>query len=272
VSERVRFSINLSILYTEVPFLERFERAARAGFGAVEFWWPPADALPELVAAVEDAGLEVVLFNFDAGDMAAGDRGLVNDPNRERAFREHVPRALELAEQLRCPRLNALVGVALPGEDLGDQLARARSHVAWAADQAREIGAAVLIEALNTIENGPYLLSNTAAAAAFVESTERVNVQLQYDVYHMQRMEGNITDNIRKHVDRIGHIQVADAPGRNEPGTGEINFDYVLRVIDELDYDGWVGLEYRPAGGSTDESLAWLPRDLRLPAAPEAPQ
>jgi hydroxypyruvate isomerase len=259
----MRFSVNVSLLYTEHPFLERFEHVARAGFQAVEFWWPPPGALPGLVAAVEDAGLEVPLFNFYAGDMPAGDRGLLSDPEREGEFREHVPRALELAEQLSCKRLNALVGLRMEGEDAAVQLERTRVNVAWAAEQAEAIGASVLIEALNTIDNGPYLISSTAAAAAFADSVGRPNVELQYDVFQMQRMEGNLTETLTEYMPRIGHIQIADVPGRHEPGSGEIAFDHVLGAIGAAGYEGWVGLEYRPSRDSTDESLAWLPAGAR---------
>jgi hydroxypyruvate isomerase len=259
----MRFSVNVSLLYTEHPFLERFAHVARAGFQGVEFWWPPPEALPGLVAAVEDADLEVALFNFYAGDMPAGDRGLLSDPGREGEFREQVPRALELAEQLNCKRLNALVGLRVAGEDAAAQLERARSNVAWAAEQAEAIGATVLIEALNTIDNGPYLISSTAAAAAFADSVGRPNVELQYDVFQMQRMEGNLTETLTEHMHRIGHIQIGDLPGRHEPGTGEINFDHVLGAIDAAGYGGWVGLEYRPSGESTDDSFAWLPPERR---------
>jgi hydroxypyruvate isomerase len=259
----VRFSINLSLLFADVPFLERFARAAEAGFDAVEFWWPTGISLPDLAAAVEEAGVDVAMFNFDGGDMASGERGYLNDPEREGLFREHVSVALELAARLGCDRINALVGVAREGEAVADQLARSGANVAWAAEQAARSGVTVLVEALNTFENGPYLLTRTAAAAAFVDSVGQPNVKLQYDAYHMQRMEGNLSANLGEHVDRIGHIQIADSPGRNEPGTGEINFDYVLGVIESSDYDGWVGLEYRPSTGSTEASLGWLPRERR---------
>jgi hydroxypyruvate isomerase len=259
----MRFSVNISMLYTEHPFLDRFEHVARAGFQAVEFWWPPPEALPDLASAVEDANLNVATFNLYGGHLEQGERGVLSDPHREAEFREHLPHALALADRLRCRRLHALVGIGVEGEDNGERLERARSNVAWVADQAGEIGATVLIEALSTMDIGPYLITSTPAAVAFVESVDRPNVKLQYDVYHMQRMEGNLTSTIAEHVHRIGHIQIADAPGRNEPGTGEINFDHVLRTIDAVGYDGWVGLEYRPSSGSTDASLAWLPRDRR---------
>lgn len=195
--------------------------------------------------------------------MPAGDRGLLNDPARRQAFRDNVPVALELARRIGCTRLNALVGVEVPDLGRAEQLELARENVAWAADQAAAIGADVLIEAVNTIENGPYLLSRTDAAADFARSVGRANVRLLYDVYHMQRMEGNLAATIAEHLPDIAHIQIADSPGRGEPGTGEIDFGFLLARIEELGYDGWIGLEYRPSHGSTEESLDWLPVEAR---------
>ncbi|RDI73254.1 Hydroxypyruvate isomerase [Gaiella occulta] len=195
--------------------------------------------------------------------MPAGDRGLLNDPARRQEFRDNVPVALELARRIGCTRLNALVGVEVPDLGRAEQLELARENVAWAADQAAAIGADVLIEAINTIENGPYLLSRTDAAADFARSVGRANVRLLYDVYHMQRMEGNLAATIAEHLPDIAHIQIADSPGRGEPGTGEIDFGFLLARIEELGYDGWVGLEYRPSHGSTEESLDWLPLEGR---------
>jgi hydroxypyruvate isomerase len=254
----MKFSANVSILFKEVPFLERFERAARAGFSGVEFWWP-AEPLDEVEAAIAAAGVSVALFNFDAGDMPAGDRGLLSDHDRQHAFRANVPVALELAGRLGCPRLNALVGVERAPGERERQLALAAENVAWAADQAAPQGVEVLIEAVNTFENGPYLLSTTRQAAAFVAAVDRPNVKLQYDAYHMQRMEGNLVATITEHASRIAHIQVADSPGRGEPGTGEINYPFVLDAIEALGYDGWIGLEYNPTTAATEDSLGWLP-------------
>ena len=259
----MRYSVNVSILFTEVPFLERFARARDAGFTAVELWWPRGEDLAATRAAIEDAGVDVVLMNFDAGDMPAGHRGLISDPDRQAEFRENVPVALELARAVGCTKLNALAGHELPALDRDAQLELARENVRFAADAAAEQGAEVLIEAVNTIENGPYLLSRTAAAADFVRAIGRANVRLQYDAYHMQRMEGNLVATIERHLDAIAHVQVADSPGRGHPGTGEINFDYVLGRLEELGYDGHVGLEYKPPEGDTEASLSWLPRELR---------
>jgi hydroxypyruvate isomerase len=259
----MRFCANVSILFKEVPFLERFGRARRAGFSAVEFWWPAGEDLGEVDAAIGGAGLEVALFNFDAGDMPGGDRGLLSDPDRQNQFRENVPVALELAQRLGCRKLNALVGQEIRGTSREEQLELARENVAWAAGRAAEYGVTVLVEAVNTFENGPYLLHTTRDAADFLRSVGAANVKLQYDFYHMQRMEGNLAANVREHFAEIGHVQVADSPARGEPGTGEIHYPYVLGVLEELGYDGYVGLEYNPTTEKTEESFAWIPESLR---------
>jgi hydroxypyruvate isomerase len=255
----MRFSANLSILFKDSPFLDRFDRAARAGFDAVEFWWPSGEDLADVEAAIRDSGVEVVLFNFDAGDMPSGDRGLLSDPDRQGVFRANVPVALEFAERIGCRQLNALVGVELPGYAREEQLALAAENLKWAAREAAATTARILVEAVNTFENGPYLVSRTAEALALIDAAGEPNLALQYDVYHMQRMEGNLAATIRGHHDRIAHVQIADSPGRGEPGTGEINFSYLFAVLEEVGYAGHIGLEYVPITTTTEESLGWMP-------------
>jgi hydroxypyruvate isomerase len=270
----MRFSANLSLLFADVPFADRFEAAANAGLEAVEFWWPgDADArqAPELASAL---GLDIAMFNFNAGDMASGDRGLLSDPDRQAEFRANVPIALEIARRANCTRLNALVGTSLDGLAREEQLRLAAENIGWAADEAQASGVTILIEAVNTFENGPYLLASTAEAAQFLERVGRENVRLQYDAYHMQRMEGNITQNLRDHIDRIGHVQIADSPDRGEPGTGEIDYRWVLSELERLGYDGFVGLEYKPSGGP-DHTMQSLRRFSELgfwTASGEAPR
>ena len=259
----MRFSANVSILFKEVPFLERFGRAREAGFSAVEFWWPSGEDLGEVERAIGDAGLSVALFNFDAGDMPSGDRGLVSDPERAEQFRENMPVALGLARRLGCRRMNVLVGHEKDGMGREEQLALARENVAFAADAAREADVTVMVEAVNTFENGPYLLYTTGQAVEFVKGVGRENVKIQHDFYHMQRMEGNLVATLRDNIGYIGHVQVADSPGRGEPGTGEIHYPYVLAELEDLGYEGYVGLEYNPATGTTEESFGWLPEELR---------
>ncbi|HTZ28939.1 MAG TPA: TIM barrel protein [Streptosporangiaceae bacterium] len=248
------FAANLSMLWADLPLAERFERAAGAGFGAVELWWPgdaAARMLPELTTRWN---LRLVLLNFDGGDMPAGDRGLAADPGRRDYLRAHVPDALAIAAQCGCPRLNLLVGLRQDRYSEAEQLACARDNVAWAADRAAE----VTIEALNPTDNGPCLLTTTRAAAAFVAAVGRPNLRLQYDAYHMQRTEGDLTATLDAHWDLIGHIQIADVPGRHEPGTGEINYPFLLGHIAAKGYQGAIGAEYHPSTARTEDSLGWL--------------
>jgi hydroxypyruvate isomerase len=220
--------------------------------------WPGTEELPAVERVVADTGLDVALFNFDGGDMAAGDRGLLSDPARHERFRENVPVALELAARIGCTRLNALVGVRLPEVQRKTQLQLARENVAWAAERARAQGASIMIEAINSYENGPYLLDTTAKAVGFLDAVAADNVLLQYDVYHMQRMEGNLADTISRLLPRIGHVQIADPPSRGEPGTGELNYRFILDLLERSGYDGWVGLEYNPSTTRTEDSLGWI--------------
>ena len=259
----MRFSVNVSILFKEVPLLERFGRAAESGFSAVEFWWPSGEDLGEVERAVKDAGLTVALFNFDAGDMPGGERGLAGDTARQDQFRENVPVALELARALECEKMNVLVGHEIEGMDREEQLAVARENVAFAAEMAEAAGVTVMVEAVNTFENGPYLLYTTEQAVELVRSVGRDNVKIQHDFYHMQRMEGDLVSKLRTYIDYVGHVQIADSPGRGEPGTGEIYYQFVLAQLEDLGYDGYVGLEYNPATASTEESFDWLPKELR---------
>jgi hydroxypyruvate isomerase len=253
-----RFSANLSFLFKEMPFPQRFRGAADSGFRGVEFFWPGVEEVDAVARAVADTGLEVALFNFDAGDMAAGDRGLAGDPDRVEEFRGNVPVALELAARVGCSRLNALVGLHRAGFERTAQLELARENVAWAAEQARAQGATIMIEPINRRDNGDVLLETSSDAIAFIESTGADNVQLQYDVYHMQRVEGNLAETISTLLPRIGHVQIADSPSRAEPGTGEVNFGFVLGLLDRSGYGGWVGLEYNPSTSTTEESLGWI--------------
>jgi hydroxypyruvate isomerase len=255
----VKFCANVSILFKDAPFLERFERAAAAGFTAVEFWWPAGERLDEVEDAIRSAGLQVALFNLDAGDMPAGDRGLLSDPDRAPAFRENVPVALDLARRLGCGRLNALVGLERSPAERDAQMALAAENVRFAADETRPHGIDITIEAVNTFENGPYLVHTTRQAAAFIDAVDRPNVRIQWDAYHMQRMEGNLVATFTEFAPRIAHVQIADSPGRGEPGTGEINYPFVLDAIEAAGYQGWIGLEYNPTTATTEESLGWMP-------------
>jgi hydroxypyruvate isomerase len=256
------FDLNVSIVLKDLPFLERLDRAAALGFGAVEFWWPASEDLRAIAQRIADTGLAVALFNFDGGSIAQGERGLLNDPARQEQVRANVPAALELAQTLGCPRLNALVGNALEHQPREEQLAFAAEQLAWICEQAKQAGLEVLVESLNSWESPRYLLTNTRDTLAFLDSVGADNLKYQYDLYHMQRMEGNLVATIREQLARIGHIQIADSPGRGQPGTGELNFPFIFEAIDSAGYAGFVGLEYNPQG-SVEASLEWLPRAAR---------
>ena len=218
----LRFDVNISFLLNEVPFLERFERAASLGFGAVEFQWPGDENLAAIEVLVRETGLHVVLMNIDAGDMARGERGFLNDTSRKEWVHTRASKAIEFAKQIGCPRLNALVGNSLPGQNRAEQFDQVRENLAWISDQAATAGIGIVVEALNSFENPSYLLTNTRNTLALLSEVNRPNLKYQYDIYHMQRMEGNLIATLGEHIEWIGHIQIADPPGRHEPGTGEI--------------------------------------------------
>jgi hydroxypyruvate isomerase len=258
----LQFNLNVSIVLQEYPFLQRFDHAARAGFGAVEFWWPDGED-PHMVAQrIRDAGLHVTMFNFDAGNLAAGERGFLNDPERQADFRANVPVALEFADRIGCTKINALAGHWHANEDRAAQLDRVCDNLQWAAEQARAAGVTVLVEALNTWDNGAVIFSTTRDTLRCLDQMGTPNLRYQYDVYHMQRMEGNIVATLREQIAQIGHIQVADVPHRHQPGTGELNYRYIFAALDELAYSGSIGLEYVP-WGTSEGSFAWLPPDRR---------
>jgi hydroxypyruvate isomerase len=252
-----RFAANLTMLFTEYPFGERCDRAAAAGFRAVEVLFPYGEDVPGLVSALQRNGLELVLFNLPVGDFAAGERGLANDPGRVGEFRDGVARALEVAAATGCRRMNCLTGLVRPGVAIDAQRATAAENLAWAAEEAARAGVRVMVEPLNPTDAPGFLVPTTGAALALLDEAGHPNLALQYDVYHAQRAEGDLTATIGRLARRIGHVQIADSPDRHQPGTGEINYPFVLEAIDEVGYDGWVSLEYRPLGG-TEASLGWL--------------
>ncbi len=263
----LRFAANLSMLWREVPFLERFARAREAGFAAVEFLWPRGEDLEAVVEAVRASGLQVVLHNMDAGDIAAGERGYANDPARQEEWRERFLEALALARRLGCPRINCLVGNALPDLPRELQWAVVLENFRWALPRVQEAGVTLMVEALNPIESPRYLLHRTADSLALLRALGfPPQVKIQYDIYHMQRSEGNLIATIHEVFPHIGHIQIADPPGRHQPGTGEIAWGRVLGALESLGYAGYIGLEYVPLGG-TEESLRWLPPGKRREAA-----
>lgn len=258
----IKVDINISILFKEYPFTERFAQAARSGFEAVEFYWGKDHDAKAIANAVLDNSLSVAAFNLDAGDLQTGDRGLLNDPERERQMRDNVPVAFELAQKVDCKKLTALAGNLRPGEEREKQIDRIRENLQWICEEASGAGITIMVEAINAFDNKLYPFTNTADTLAFLSSVNATNLEYLYDIYHMQRMEGNIIATLEKYVERIGHIQIADSPLRHHPGTGEINYRRVFEAIEKCDYQGSVGLEYI-ANGSTEEDLSWLPREHR---------
>ncbi|MFI5046694.1 MAG: hydroxypyruvate isomerase family protein [Acidimicrobiia bacterium] len=256
----MRLAANLSMLWSADPFADRFASAARAGFDAVELWWPGDEDAHRLPGLTRALGVQLAALNFDAGDMPAGDRGLLSDPSAHDRFRAHVPDALEIAAACGCRRMNALVGLRDERYPRDEQLDCARAHLRWMAPLAERHGVIVLIEAVNSFENGPYLLPTTEEADDFVRSCALDNVRLLYDAYHRARQGGDVFTGLDAAWDIVAHVQIADCPGRNEPGTGDVDYERFFADLRGRGYDGFVGLEYRPTDGDTERSLAWFQR------------
>lgn len=253
----LQFAANLTLLYPDCPFLERFARAAESGFRAVEFQLPYAFSHDEVAQAAFDAGLRVVLFNLPSGDWQHGERGIAVLPDRMGEFRDGVTQAIAYAQRLDCDRLNCLAGIRPTGlsQDEADRVLV--ENLTYAADQLARVGRRLMVEPVNTFDIPGFHLSTTAHTLRVLDQVNRPNVFIQYDIYHMQRMQGELVGTFERLQSRIGHIQIADTPGRHEPGTGEIAYDFVFRALEEHGYDGWIGLEYNPAG-VTEEGLHWL--------------
>jgi hydroxypyruvate isomerase len=252
-----KFSANLTLLFTEVDFLDRFERAARAGFKAVEYMFPYPYSPDQLKDTLRQHGLQQVLFNLPAGDWDKGERGIALMSDRVDEFKDGVEKAITYAKALGCPRVNCLVG--FPPAGAGPEKARATlvSNLRYAARRLQKEGVQLLVEALNNRDFPNFYLTRTSDALSLLADVASTNLFMQYDIYHMQVMEGNLTDTIRQNLKTIGHIQLADNPGRHEPGTGEINFTNLFRFIDEAGYAGYIGAEYRPAA-KTEDGLDWV--------------
>ena len=248
-----KLAANLSTLFPEVPFLDRFAAAARAGFRYVEYQFPYEWNAGEVARRARDAGLQVVLHNLPAGDFARGERGIACLPGREREFRDSVQKAIAYAREAGCPRLNCLAGLA-PAD--GAHFAVLVENVRYAARQLGAAGMSLVIEAINTRSVPGFFLSRSAQALEVLNAAGEGNAFLQYDFFHMQIMEGDLARSVERLLPRIGHIQLADVPGRNEPGSGEINYDFLLGHLDAIGYSGWVGCEYNPRG-DTVEGLKW---------------
>lgn len=252
-----KFAANLGFLFTEVPLAERLGQAAAAGFPAVEIPVPYTIAPQDLARRADAAGLEVALINLPAGNWDAGERGIACHPDRIAEFRDGVGRAIDYARALRCPRANCLAGIAPAGVGepvLHKTLVENLRHAAQAFDRA---GLTLLIEPISTRAIPGFFLNTSARALAIMDEVGAPNLKLQYDIFHMQVMEGDLAMTLQRELARIGHVQFADVPGRHEPGTGEINFPFLFGWLDSIGYAGWVGAEYTPTRG-TGASLAWL--------------
>jgi len=254
-----RFAANLTMLFNEVPFLDRFERAAQAGFQAVEFLFPYAWPAEEIRQRLDANGLQLVLHNLPAGDWDAGERGIACHPDRVEEFRAGVGRAVAYAQALGVGQLNCLAGKAPAG--VPDAVLRSTfvANLRYAASELAAAGLKLLVEPINTFDIPGFYLNRTEQAIALLDEVGAANAFVQYDLYHAQRMEGELTATLRKHLARIAHIQLADNPGRNEPGTGEINYAFLFAELDRIGYSGWIGCEYKPAT-TTEAGLGWRQR------------
>jgi hydroxypyruvate isomerase len=254
-----RFAANLSMMYTEHAFLDRFAAAAADGFTAVEYLFPYAYPAPQLRGLLDGNGLQQALFNAPPGDFDAGERGIASLPGREAEFRDGFDRALEYAQTLGCPRVHVMGGLVPAGADRDERLAVYRDNLAWAAERAAAPGVDVLIEPINQRDMPGYLLSLQDEAHQIVRKVGAPNLKVQLDLYHCQITEGDLTMRLRSDLPtgRVGHLQIAGVPDRHEPDVGELAISHLFGVIDELGFDGWIGCEYRPGAG-TSEGLGWI--------------
>ena len=251
-----RFAANLTMLFTEHPFLDRFEHAAKAGFEAVEFLFPYAFGADEIRQRLQTFGLKLVLHNLPAGDWDAGERGIACHPDRTDEFREGVAKAISYATELGVGQLNCLAGKSPVG--VGAEVLRKTfvENLRFASAELEKAGLRLLIEPINTFDIPGFYLNRTLQAIDILDEVGADNAFVQYDIYHAQRTEGELAGTLQKHLSRIGHIQLADNPGRNEPGTGEINYPFLFAHIDRIGYAGWIGCEYKPAS-ATQAGLGW---------------
>ena len=257
-----KFSANLSMLFTDLPFLDRFQAAASAGFEAVEFLFPYAFAPTDIRQRLDEFGLKLVLHNLPAGDWEAGERGIACDPARVQEFRAGVDQAIEYAQLLGVKQINCLAGKRPQGVTEASLRSAFVNNLSYAATAFQSVGLNLLIEPINTYDIPGFYLNRTEQAIDILDEVGADNAFVQYDIYHAQRMEGELAATLKKHINRIGHIQLADNPGRNEPGTGEINYSFLFAHLEQIGYQGWIGCEYKPATNTVD-GLDWLERLVR---------
>ncbi|MGC1460850.1 MAG: 2-oxo-tetronate isomerase [Terracidiphilus sp.] len=252
-----RFAANLSMMFNEAPFLDRFRAASAAGFKAVEFLSPYEYSPEEVEMKARDAGTQIVLFNMPAGNWAAGERGITGLSGREQEFREGVEKALVYAERLGTPRLHAMAGIVPAGADMAACRATLIENLKYAAEKLAAKNITLLLEAINTRDIPGFIVSTQKDSHAICEAVGEPNMKMQMDLYHMQVMEGDLATSLKRYASMCGHIQIAGCPERHEPDTGEIRYEYLYRLLDEIGYQGWLGCEYRPAGKTTD-GLGWF--------------
>ena len=251
-----RFAANLTMLFNEAPFLERFERAAQAGFSAVECQFPYDFEAEHIQQRLSAHGLRMVLHNLPAGHWKAGERGIACLPDRVDEFKAGVAQAIVYARALGVPQLNCLAGIAPPGIDEPVLHRTLVANLRYAAHELQHAGLKLLLEPINTFDVPDFYVNRTLQAIQILDEVGASNALVQYDVYHAQRMEGELATTLQTHLHRIGHVQVADNPGRHEPGSGEINFAFLFSHLDRMGYKGWVGCEYHPAH-NTEAGLVW---------------
>lgn len=252
------FAANLTMMFNEYPFLDRFQVAKDAGFQAVEFLFPYDFAVPDVATRVRDVDIDVALFNMPPGDWAGGERGIAALPDRHEEFQMGVDRAIEYARALECKTLHLMSGIVPEGLNPDDMIKTYTESLRFAADACREIDATVVIEPLNNRDVPGYLVSDVGAAQTLVDKVDRQNVGIQFDMYHVQIMEGDLAKRFESHLDDIRHVQIAGVPERYEPNIGEVNYPYLFEMMDRLGYQGYVGCEYNPQG-TTAEGLDWIP-------------
>ena len=252
-----KFAANLSMMFNEVPFPQRFAAAAAAGFKAVEFLFPYDHTPQEVASWLKENNLENVLFNLPPGDWAAGERGFASLPGREAEFQAAVARAIEYAQALGTKRLHMMAGLIPAGADLRVHRETYLGNLRYAAREVGKHGINLLIEPINTRDMPGYFVNFQAQAHALREESGEPNVKIQMDFYHAQIVEGDLAMKLRKYFNGVGHVQIAGVPSRNEPDDGEVNYPYLFRLLDELGYEGWIGCEYRPLG-RTEDGLGWL--------------
>lgn len=252
-----KFAANLSMLFTEVDFLDRFKAAADAGFKGVEYLFPYDYPAADIKQRLDANGLSQVLFNLPAGDWGVGERGIACHPNRVEEFRAGVDKAIEYAKVLGNTQVNCLVGIKPDGVSDDEAHKTVVENLRFAAEKLKAAGILLIAEPINTRDIPGFFLNRTGQALALFDEVGSDNLKLQYDIYHMQIMEGDLAPTIEKHLARIAHVQLADNPGRHEPGTGEINYPFLFAHLERLGYDGWIGCEYKPKAGTT-QGLGWL--------------